>query len=1014
MCKRYFSFLLLGLMLAECNAPTTTPIDYDEIGERDRHELRHALASMEVMDGLEVELFASEPMMINPTNMDIDHKGRIWICEARNYRLKFNQSHKARPEGDRILILEDMDGDGKADKSTVFYQGEEINAALGIAVLGNKVVVSASPHVFVFYDDNGDDRADRKEVLFSGLSGMDDDHGVHAFTFGPDGRLYFNFGNAGKRLGDSEGNIINDIYGRPIETSGTPFRQGLTFRCEEDGSDVEVLGNNFRNIYEVAVDAFGNLIQSDNDDDGNEGVRINYIIEGGNYGYRDQVTGAGWRARRVNMHEEIPKRHWHLNDPGVIPNTLQTGSGSPTGITFYEGNLLPPLLHGQVIHGEPGHQVVRAYLLQEEGAGYTATIKNILRSKDKWFRPSDVCIAPDGSLFVSDWYDAVVGGNGMDDVRQGRIYRIAPNADKYVFQEADFSTAAGAAAALSSPNMSTRYLAWHRLLDLGDQAVQELNHVIEKGDSRSKARALWLLARFDGHTASAISRALSDADVQIQLTGIRMARYHRRSDISAFLQEQELALESAAIRREIALSLQHDCSESAVSLWTRLASYYEGHDRWELEILGLATDACPDIYFERWIRSEVRNQDAQNDLIWRIRSTLSRDYIYRILEDSKIAYGEKRRYLRALHFKPGTTPLNLYSELLRHHKEEAAQDILLLINQNALASNPNLKSQLIKHLPKLVNTPEWFSAVTELNLVDERTTLWSNMQSHPDRSVQASSANALIALGQEAWLKLRLTESSMEEYHDIIALLGGNGTSSVIAFLAQELSRNDLDLATQKSIISALGNSWDGQHLLDELITKDKISDDLKLSAAVKLMNSWNSDLRNKAPKILAALDRSAFAESPDVVGLSRKTGDAKVGASVFQQHCSNCHQIKGIGLRFGPDLSGVGAKLSKRGLYQAIIFPSAAINFGYEGMQLETVAGEHYQGYVESETEDELLLRLQVGETRSFSRTELKQVVPMTHSLMTQGLHQMMSQEELVDLVEYLTQQEEGEKDSI
>ena len=106
----------------------------------------------------------------------------------------------------------------------------------------------------------------------------------------------------------------------------------MVFRCNVDGSDVEVLAHNFRNNYEVAVDSFGTLWQSDNDDDGNRAVRLNYVMEFGNFGYTDEITGAGWQTKRSNLEEHIPHRHWHQNDPGVVPNLLLTGAGAPTGI----------------------------------------------------------------------------------------------------------------------------------------------------------------------------------------------------------------------------------------------------------------------------------------------------------------------------------------------------------------------------------------------------------------------------------------------------------------------------------------------------------------------------------------------------------------------------------------------------------------------------------------------------------------------------------------------------------
>src|SRR5687768_3465338 len=132
------------------------------------HSTDSALADLKVYEGLEVKLFASEPMFSNPTNIAIDARGRVWVCEAYNYRNALNPKNPEKKEGDRIMILEDTDGDGKADKSKVFYQGTDINSALGICVLGNKVIVSRSPNVFVFTDENGDDVPDNKEIMFTG------------------------------------------------------------------------------------------------------------------------------------------------------------------------------------------------------------------------------------------------------------------------------------------------------------------------------------------------------------------------------------------------------------------------------------------------------------------------------------------------------------------------------------------------------------------------------------------------------------------------------------------------------------------------------------------------------------------------------------------------------------------------------------------------------------------------------------------------------------------------------
>jgi putative membrane-bound dehydrogenase-like protein len=264
------------------------------------------ISRFKVADGLGVSLFASEPLVRNPTDMDVDERGRVWITEGVNYRSTFQKWGILQAEGDRIITLE-YGPDGNV-KEKVFYQDPSVNTALGICVLGNKVIVSDSPNVYVLTDTNGDGVADKREVLFTGIGGKDHDHGVHTFVFGPDGKLYFNMGNEGKQLCyplnkevPLHGRVeqlakkpVIDRDGNEVNNHGKPYRMGMVFRCNVDGSDVETLAWNFRNNYEVAVDSFGTLWQSDNDDDGNRGVRINYVMEYGNYGYADEMTGEGW------------------------------------------------------------------------------------------------------------------------------------------------------------------------------------------------------------------------------------------------------------------------------------------------------------------------------------------------------------------------------------------------------------------------------------------------------------------------------------------------------------------------------------------------------------------------------------------------------------------------------------------------------------------------------------------------------------------------------------------------
>ena len=620
------------------------------------------IRNLTVPEGLQATLFASEPMVRNPADMDIDARGRVWITEGANYRL-FQKWGKLRPEGDRIVILEDTDGDGWADKETVFYQGNDINSALGICVLGNRVIVSCSPNIFVFTDTDGDDKADKKEVLFSGISGVDHDHGAHAFVFGPDGKLYFNMGNSGHQLKTADGTrLIVDKAGNEVIGNGKPYRQGLVFRCNLDGSELETLCWNFRNNYEVAVDSFVTIWQSDNDDDGNRGVRINFVMEFGNYGYTDELTGAGWSdawrvaQRNGATEDQRPSYHWHQGDPGVVPNLLQTGGGSPTGIMVYEGNLLPDAFRNQIIHCDAGPRAVRAYPAQKYGAGYKAEMLNLLTSEDTWYRPSDVTVAPDGSVYVSDWNDAGVGGHNMADQKleamSGRIYRIAPKGNLPSVPKLDLSSPEGCVDALSSPNGSRRYLAWTKFNQMQGRAEAALLRLWNGSDARLRARALHLLARIKGKESGYVALALKDVNPDIRITGLRIAR-ERGFDLIPLVR-QVVNDPAPEVRRECAIALRHQKSSEAPGLWAQLAAQYDGKDRWYLEALGISADNQWDAYFGAWLAKagDQWNTEAGRSLIWRSRSSLAPALLVKILLNGDTPAAEKARYLRAMDFVP--------------------------------------------------------------------------------------------------------------------------------------------------------------------------------------------------------------------------------------------------------------------------------------------------------------------------------------------------------------------------
>jgi putative membrane-bound dehydrogenase-like protein len=629
------------------DAPPTSIAGVGSLPEQAQRESANAVAGLEVAEGLEVTLSASEPVLRSLTNLDVDDRGRVWVCDVMNYR----HNNGSRPEGDRILILEDTDGDGVMDVAKTFYQGRDIDSAMGICVLGSQVIVSATPTVWRFTDEDGDDIPDRKEAMFTETGQPQHDHSAHSFLFGPDGRLYWNFGNTGRQVKDANGNTVVDIHGRAVVDNGQPFYGGMPFRCELDGSNFEVLAHNFRNNYETTVDSFGTLWQSDNDDDGNRGTRINFVMEQGNYGYRDELTGAGWRDDRITLEEEIPLRHWHLNDPGVVPNLLQTGAGSPCGICLYEGRLLPKRYWDQMIHCDPGPNVVRAYPVKRDGAGYTATSEPLVTGTiDKWFRPADVCVAPDGSLFVTDWYDPGVGGHRQGDTDRGRLFRIAPPGVKYNVPTFDYATTEGAVEALRNPNRSVRYRAWMALHEMGANAEAALLEMYHDPNPRLRARALWLLGRINDRGQHYVATALQDEDVDIRCTGIRLARQLGMTPSIACAQAASDS--SPAVRRELAIALRFDESPTMPEVWAKLAVQHDGKDRWYLEALGIGSDLRAAECFGAWLTAVDGkwNTKAGRDLVWRVRAPQAAEALVEIISDPQLTLEQTNRYFRSLEY----------------------------------------------------------------------------------------------------------------------------------------------------------------------------------------------------------------------------------------------------------------------------------------------------------------------------------------------------------------------------
>ena len=440
--------------------------------------------------GLQVTLWASEPMLANPTNIDIDSRGRVWVTEGLNYRLSRGRNGKFHrdEEADRIKILEDTDGDGKADKVTIFAD-KIFPVPMGIAVeeqynkdgkyKGCRVYVGNSPDLLVFEDTDGDDKADKRSALLTGFGGVDSDHGVHGMVLGLDGKLYFTHGDGccsvPRDHSERQQNFdVIDKSGRHVSTD----QLANTLRVNRDGTQFEIICDRQRNNYETSLNSFGNIFTSDNDDDGNRGCRVIWAMDGGHYGY----------------HSPGSPRHWGEEIPGNVPKLVGTGNGSPCGIMVYEGDLFPLEYQSALLEVDAGTRQVNLFPLTRKGAAFRTDYKVFLSGEDPWFRPVDACTAPDGSVFVADWYDAGVGGHAFSDQTTGRIYRVAPPGHKAGKVNVDMGTSEGLITALKSPNIATQDAARRGLTERIKLEANETPGGVQIVAGRTEWDAVWKLA----------------------------------------------------------------------------------------------------------------------------------------------------------------------------------------------------------------------------------------------------------------------------------------------------------------------------------------------------------------------------------------------------------------------------------------------------------------------------------------------------------------------------------------
>jgi putative membrane-bound dehydrogenase-like protein len=962
-----------------------------------------ALKTLNAAADLEVSLFASEPLITNPAAIDVDTQGRVWVAEIQWYR-----GGAKNPPADKIKVLEDTDGDGRADKATVFADG--VFAPMSICVAGDRVFVATSPDLWVYEDRNGDLKADGPpKKLLTGFGGRNHDHGAHSLVLGPDHKWWMSHGDTGFDVRGTDGSRAKSQW-------------GAVLRGELDGGSLEVVAANFRNPYEVCVSSFGEAFVSDNDNDGNESVRICWLLEGGNYGWFGGPP-FGKQELDARLSPDTPFReHWHFRGyiPGYVPATLVTGFGSPTGICFYEGGALGPKYASAPLHTDAGPRECRAYRHVLAGFGMQATSEVFLGNHgDDYFRPDDICAAPDGRLYVSDWYDGGVGGHGYNNPNQGRIYQLLPKGKKPKRHEkpGPYANVVDAIAGLKSPNLATQFLARERLLAAGQTSVPALEALASDAEPNHRARALWVLDRLGGDAQRAVERQLKSSDAAFRALAVRILRRHGSQYGDAIL---ALASDSSPeVRREVLLTIAGLTGEKAEQALLQIASSYDGSDRYQLEAINIAArdrkekllagmERQGPLPVEQFALLQLLSPErAANTLLGRLMETDLDEKSARLVLDSAVNIPSLEAGWALLKLAESSTS----QAALRR---TALKKVVANLNHRGHWARMAYDEKFIAAMQRLLADADLrgaaLSAIGKLHIAGLGGDVLALAQSSTlDPTAREQAINVAARLKPPEIT--RALRGLLTDPEPAVARAALNGMVDVqdIRSLREILSGETFSPEVRRAATERLVDSSGGAIVLLRLIDENQLHGDLRDSVIAKAVSHPDSNVRVLYEKFVPEAERpKKLGTAIAVDEILAIEGDANRGRIVFNKSsaaaCKQCHAVQGFGGTLGPDLSNIGKKYERKTLLETIIDPSKAIAPEFIPQLLETKSGQVYAGFLVERTADRVVLKDVNSQTVRVAVDEVEALVPQQKSLMPELVLSEVTAQDAADLLAFLT----------
>ncbi len=648
--------------------------------------------------------------------------------------------------------------------------------------------------------------------------------------------------------------------------------------------------------------------------------------------------------------------------------------------------------------------------------------------KNQWFRPSDVCVAPDGSLIVADWYDPGVGGHRMQDTERGRLFHVTRSGlgGQYQMPKVDFSTAESAAKALRSPNQATRYLAWTALERMGAQSQAPLEQLWADENPRMRARALWVLIHLGlpkDQMLKYVRSGLQDDHPDIRATAVRTV-VHLRDQIVTDDIRDVINLNDPApeVRRELLLALRQlplDVNHLAV-IWSVLADQYQAGDRWYLEALGIAAENHWDGFLDAWLR-ENREQKlsslAGRDIVWRSRGLQTPELIAEIIADDSLAATDTTRYFRAfdlMNFPEKQKTLAALAFGISNAADDKSNYVVMEA-ASRLDANDLTEDQQVRLGAMIENrrgTPAFVSLVGKFSVEQYYGDLLSVAASADNRQLAADAMGVLMDKKQQGPVQAAVVKADEATREILCDALVNCGKRPAALLLARISKRPELDSDMRTYAIRRLGEIQSGANDMIQWIEKKEEIDPVLMPAiAASLHRAPWGNVKRKAQELFPLPPSKDNRPLPAISDFASRSGEVANGKKIFEGvgTCAKCHIVEDKGIEVGPNLSEIGSKLTREAMYESILFPSAGISHNYENWSVVTVDGNMITGVLLGETESEIQLKDDKGITHRIAMEDVEGKKQQKLSLMPEGIHKEMSEQELVDLVEYLMTLKKG-----